>query len=171
MHFPSSLSIYQNLDAFQVSWRKQSGLISLGFSGIQCALEEVRLTSGDSSSSSVYHQGQLPHPKTGWFIHCSRTCLALLELLQKPTASGPYFSFVKGSSRSPVPNHFLSFYKRINVGYCPRQPLSWVSICRPFQARGSLAGIFGSSPSLLEIPEAHSLPNANWSFSLLSKPL
>lgn len=83
------------------------------------------------------------------------------ELLAKLTSSGPHCSLTKGSPPPRSQSISLSACERISTGGCISQPLSWISISRPFQAPGSLAGLFGSSLSLLQIPEAHSLHKAN----------
>lgn len=84
-----------------------------------------------------------------------------LELFPKLTSLGFNCSLTK---RSPPPQSgsiSLSICGRISTCRCPSQPLSWISVSRPFQAQGNLAALFGSSLSLLEIPEAHSLHDAN----------
>lgn len=89
-----------------------------------------------------------------------------LELLPKPT-----YILIKGSPPPQSGSISLPACKIISTCCSTRQPLSWMSVSRPFQAQGNLAGWFGSSLSLLEIPEAHSFHNANSVFGSVSKPL
>lgn len=125
------------------------GLVSLGFSGTHCGLDEVALTSGGLSSCCCIIKDNSPIARLGGLQTAQQLVWPSQTSLQKPTASGPYFFFIKGSPRSPVPNHFLSFYERINVGYCSRQPLSWVSICRPsFPGSGKVGRDIWQLPEL-----------------------
>lgn len=90
------------------------------------------------------------------------------ELFPKLTSWGPNCSL---TNCSPSQSRIISLSACERISTCPSQPSSWISVSRPFQAQGNLAGLFGSSQNLLEIPETHSLHNANWVFSSVSKSL
>lgn len=71
-------SIYQSLYVFQASWRTQ--MIRTGFSGLLRHSLPSRWSGpyfGWFEFMLLYHQGQLPHRKTGWLTGCSTTCLTL----------------------------------------------------------------------------------------------
>lgn len=91
-----------------------------------------------------------------------------LELFPKLTSLGPHSPL---TNCPPYQSRHISLSACERASTCPSQPSSWISVSRPFQAPGNLARLFGSSLNLLEIPEAHSLHNANWVFSSVSKSL
>lgn len=127
--------------------------------------------------SKLFRQG-LPLGKAGlycrWGFALDPFCLHPMSLLSCTENSvpvqrdpfpnrrvlGSYCSLTKGSDLPKSGSTSLSARERIST-CCPSQPLSQISISRLFQAQENLAGLLGSNLSLLEIPEAHSLHNAN----------